>query len=571
MTASESDSVKREFERETISLENLFQKFQKKDMDYKIYLVRENQYRENEVFEIVGILGSGRSCFVFLALVDKKLVSLRMSYEQADFKDKFDSVRVEMEDQYDEYFLNILYPSVPIDYLCVGSIVKKNKLFFDRKVYASFWEKADATLLTKRNAPIDKKIRWFTEFLEGLQIIHSRKRAHFDIKLDNLFLVGGRLKIGDFEYYLKIEDFVNSNIHYCGTPGHMAPEIFSDKRNISERIDIFSAGVTFARLFCGVPYPGETVPDQPVSLSPEEEHAFHALFKPEILDAFQVPIVRHSFLNNFKIFNFYRNTIRQELERADLVDDLAKIYPILLEMMTVDPLHRPDVQGVHRMINTALGRIGVEVKSDDQLIRFPVFRLHRTSLVVVNLNKKTAIEIGNIKRKDNKDNPTDPSGNDVNLRFVDISRRHLSLHFVEVENGEEDDDRFERIEVRDLQSKHGVSINDQRIDPTQPAPLKHGDILQLGNLLSFKFTDEVGYYMLKHITHEKKGGNLLWLDKNQLNEIPDRQAAIIFTKNSLPLSALGVEENAALHRVENGNFEFTGNPSNAPVSGDIIL
>ena len=145
----DTNSIIREFARDTISMEELYQKFQKKDVDYKIYVVKENQYPDTEAFELVGILGSGRSCYVFLGLMDKKLVSLRMSYEEGDFEDKFDSVRVEMEEDYDKYFLNILYPAIPVGYLCLGSVKKKQKLFFDKKVYASFWEKADATLTMK--------------------------------------------------------------------------------------------------------------------------------------------------------------------------------------------------------------------------------------------------------------------------------------------------------------------------------------------------------------------------------------------------------------------------------------
>ena len=158
-------SIVREFDRESISLKELYQKFQKKDIDYKVYVVRENQYPENEEFELVGILGSGRSCYVFLALVDKKLVSLRMSYEESDFTDKFDSVRVEMEGDYDEHFLKLLYPSIPVGNICVGSVKKKKKLFFDKKVFASFWEKADATLTSRLGSPIEQKLQWFREFL----------------------------------------------------------------------------------------------------------------------------------------------------------------------------------------------------------------------------------------------------------------------------------------------------------------------------------------------------------------------------------------------------------------------
>jgi hypothetical protein len=353
--SQETASVKREFERESISLAELYRKFQEKDIDYKIYLVRENRYGQDEVFEIVGLLGSGRSCYVFLALIEKKLVSLRMSYEEADFKDKFDSVRVEMEDGYDGYFLNLLYPSVPVDYLCMGSARKNNRLFFDRKVYASFWEKADASLIMKVDASFENKLQWFLECLKGLHIIHARGRAHFDIKLENLFLVNNRLKIGDFEYYLKIEDFVHSKIYFCGTPGYIAPEMFYEKKKVTGLIDIFSAGAAFARFFTGADAPPAPDPllhlnlDGEVSLSEEEENEFNTLFK-KYLDRLPNKKSENAFKHNFKKFNFYRTYLQKKLEKDELAGEKREIYAILLAMMTPDPAARPNADAVIRQV-----------------------------------------------------------------------------------------------------------------------------------------------------------------------------------------------------------------------------
>jgi len=564
---SETASVKREFERDTISLDDLFQKFQKKDIDYKIYLVRESQYRENEIFEIVGILGSGRSCYVFLALIDKKLVSLRMSYEKSDFKDKFDSVRVEMEDGYDEYFLNILYPSVPIDYICLGSVKKKNKLFFDEKVYASFWEKADSTLTIKLDSSLEKKVKWFSEFLKGLRIIHSRKRAHFDIKLDNLFLVGNHLKIGDFEYYLKIEDFINSKIFYCGTPGHIAPEMFLEKRKVSEKIDIFSAGVTFAKLFTGIlstQEPGASI-EGDITLTPEEEKEFKSLFKEDSLLRLPSRKIQNAFLNNFRIFTFFKNALKKELEKKELSEELKKIYQLLLNMMNTDPKSRPDIDTVILKMDSAMGKVvPVVTKLNDKNIDVPVFRIGKFPVVIINLNKKSSIEIGSIKRKEH---PSDVNYNDIYLRFVDISRQHIKISYIsDLASPGED-----RVEICDLMSKHGVFIDNQRLDAGRATKLSNGDIVQVGNIISFKFTEEDGYYLFKHITHDRKGGNLLWLDKNQLNELPDRQASIVLMKRSIKLSPFGVEENAMLILDDKNNIEFVGSHANTPVSGDIIL
>ncbi len=564
----ETTSIKREFDRETLTLAELYHKFQKKDIDYKIYLVRESPYRDDEIFEIVGILGTGRSCYVFLALIEKKLVSLRMCYEQTDFKDKFDSVRVEMENGYDEYFLNILYPSIPVDYLCVGSIKKKNLLFFDRKVYTSFWEKADATLGMRLDARIENKIKWFRECLKGLRIIHARGRAHFDIKLGNLFLVNNRLKIGDFEYYLKIDDFIRSKIYYCGTPGHIAPEMFYDKKHLTEGIDIFSAGVAFARLFStaeptddfemGLSLDGEAV------LSPEEQKKYDRLFtKPP--NRLPPRKIRNAFKNNFKIFNFYRNYLDKLLENPDLPAELKQVYPLILAMMDVDPKKRPEANEIIRKITgiTDFPETSEERRRlDGKKIEIPIFKIGNLPLTVVNLNKITSVTFGNVKQKQN---PDDLAGNDINLRFVDISREHMQLNYFRSLTGEE------KIEIVDLQSKHGVLVNNERVEPGKPRELNPGDVVQLGSIVSFRLIKEKGFYLFKHVTWEIKKGNLIWLDKKQVKELPNKQSVIIMLRESVSLAPFGHGESAALVVDENENIEVLGWSVKGPAKDEVVL
>ncbi len=559
----DTDSILREFARDTISLEELYQKFQKKDVDYKIYVVKENQYPEIETFELVGTLGSGRSCYVFLGLLDKKLVSLRMSYEEGDFENKFDSVRVEMEEGYDQYFLNILYPAVPVGYLYLGSVKKKQKLFFDKKVYTSFWEKADAILTMKLGADIEKKLEWFLECLQGLRLIHARKRAHFDIKLENLFLVDHHLKIGDFEYYLKIEDFIRSNIHFCGTPGHIAPEMFYEKK-ITERIDIFSAGAAFTRLFTGIEVKAD--PGAAVKLSAEEENGLNTLFKKKYLQRLTNKKVREAFEKNFKLFNFYRSYLQKELQNPGLHPILQGIYPLLLNMLDVNPGARPDANALILQVQNILEKSSIKLGTTGNDPVSPVFKIRKTPITIVNLNKKSTIEIGSIKRKEQ---PDDDRLNDINLRFIDISRQHLQVSTIESPGGSGED----KIEIVDLHSKHGVFLNHEKITPGNPRELNPGDIIQLGSIISFRFTREQGFFVLKNITQEIKRGNLLWMDKNQLKELPDKEAVIILLKKPLylSLSSFGAGEDTVIMMDEEGDLEIKGGPEHTRVNGDIIL
>lgn len=82
------------------------------------------------------------------------------------------------------------------------------------------------------------------QIVKGIEFLHSHCIVHRDIKLQNVLLVSKnshtRVKIGDFslaEYFNEKEMTIK-----CGTPGFMAPEIFS-QNSYNEKIDIFSTGI----------------------------------------------------------------------------------------------------------------------------------------------------------------------------------------------------------------------------------------------------------------------------------------------------------------------------------------
>jgi TonB family protein len=339
----------------SISLGEFYEKVENKEFEYYIKLLREEKGRKSEVFEILSVLGKGRTTFTFLSLYNKKFTALRMSYDDEDFTGKFDSVMELMGEDYKKSFLDVLYPSMPVQRLYYGSLKEKKEIWFDKTVYVSFWEKADALLENKRDESFEKKFKWFREFLNGLGIIHAKNRAHFDIKPENLFLVDNRLKIGDFEFYWKVKDFIKAKEYlYCGSIGYIAPEMFYDRENITSKVDIFSAGVAFARLFTGEPY-------RHIKLNSEDSRQLKEILQkcesPGCFNGAHMAEIKESLCYSF----FYRRLVMDKIEKEGLTVPERFLYEeILLEMMSPDPVHRPAVEEImDKLENRALP--GIEI------------------------------------------------------------------------------------------------------------------------------------------------------------------------------------------------------------------
>lgn len=85
----------------------------------------------------------------------------------------------------------------------------------------------------------------FCQTLKGLKFLHGQGVVHRDIKPENILLSDESAfpiaKIADFSL---VETFQNKKMSVrCGTPGYMAPEMFSEE-SYCEKVDVFSLGVT---------------------------------------------------------------------------------------------------------------------------------------------------------------------------------------------------------------------------------------------------------------------------------------------------------------------------------------
>lgn len=103
--------------------------------------------------------------------------------------------------------------------------------------------------------PLSQVFRVGLSFLEALHYAHQQRLIHRDIKPGNIMLTEkGDIKIMDFGVARAFCPDAFSTI--VGTPAYMAPEQIEGLR-VDHRSDIFSVGVMFYELLCGVrPFQG---------------------------------------------------------------------------------------------------------------------------------------------------------------------------------------------------------------------------------------------------------------------------------------------------------------------------
>jgi calcium-dependent protein kinase len=93
--------------------------------------------------------------------------------------------------------------------------------------------------------------RFASEMLSGIKYCHHHNFCHRDIKPENYMLESKEtltLKLVDFGLACIFQPNVPMTLE-CGTPAHMAPEVY--QRSYNEKIDVWSIGTTFHQLCVG--------------------------------------------------------------------------------------------------------------------------------------------------------------------------------------------------------------------------------------------------------------------------------------------------------------------------------
>jgi len=173
---------------------------------------------------------------------------------------------------------------------CAGSrnVLQLHEAFLSGDYQAMVLELADSdafeVVLDKGGLPEPEARLYFVGLLQGLQWIHATGIAHRDIKLENLLLKDGILKISDFDLSVEVDNgaphggCLGSTAALmqatpCGTYAYAAPEVAAGKRYAPFPVDMWSSGVClFAMLTCEFPF------TSPTDQCPEFRSLIHGAF-----------------------------------------------------------------------------------------------------------------------------------------------------------------------------------------------------------------------------------------------------------------------------------------------------
>ncbi|XP_034039152.1 death-associated protein kinase 2a [Thalassophryne amazonica] len=126
-------------------------------------------------------------------------------------------------------------------------------------------------LAQKESLSEEEATQFIKQILEGVNYLHSRKIAHFDLKPENIMLLDKnvplpRIKLIDFGLAHKIESGVEFK-NIFGTPEFVAPEIVNYEP-LGLEADMWSIGViTYILLSGASPFLGETKQDTLANIS----------------------------------------------------------------------------------------------------------------------------------------------------------------------------------------------------------------------------------------------------------------------------------------------------------------
>eukprot|EP01099_Mayorella_cantabrigiensis_P004921 TRINITY_DN3791_c0_g1_i1.p1 TRINITY_DN3791_c0_g1~~TRINITY_DN3791_c0_g1_i1.p1 ORF type:complete len:405 (+),score=100.11 TRINITY_DN3791_c0_g1_i1:138-1352(+) len=128
-----------------------------------------------------------------------------------------------------------------------GSFIEQNELWIMME-YCGAGSVADMIKIVGRGLTEDQISVVIKYLLNGLAVLHSKKKIHRDVKAGNiLFTTEAEGKLADFGVSGQLTDTVTKRTTVIGTPFWMAPEVILET-GYDQKADIWSTGITCIEL-----------------------------------------------------------------------------------------------------------------------------------------------------------------------------------------------------------------------------------------------------------------------------------------------------------------------------------
>jgi serine/threonine protein kinase len=109
--------------------------------------------------------------------------------------------------------------------------------------------------------------QWLFQLSRILRDMHSRKVVHLDLSMQNILQDQGHVMLIDFALSKRLDQI---HPHGCGTPGYIAPEVYTDEQTYCAS-DIYSMGIVLGQMLepylpgCSLHYLGSKLVRHPTT------------------------------------------------------------------------------------------------------------------------------------------------------------------------------------------------------------------------------------------------------------------------------------------------------------------
>ena len=151
-----------------------------------------------------------------------------------------------------EAFLNLKHENI----VEAIQIVELEEFAFVVMEFAEFGDVFEY-IMTNGLMSFEASLSVFSQVAKAVEYCHAKGIAHCDIKMENVLLSKGSVKLADFGF-AKASAVVAESDEFCGTLPYAAPEVVMGMEHNAMKADVWSMGVMlYVMLFGAFPFASE--------------------------------------------------------------------------------------------------------------------------------------------------------------------------------------------------------------------------------------------------------------------------------------------------------------------------